>query len=238
MKLRMSKKVSIMVRAFVFFAFVTSFSFTEAQENVGLTLFNGKDLSGWIVEGPDEFEKDGKKETIWVAKDGMISCMVNNRKSFGFLRYEKKEFTDFVFSLEYRLGEKEFPKQKIPNSGIGIRTVAFDPKDSTATRPSFACYEIQLLDDVNAKPDTHSTGSLYRYVAPKLNAIKPSPEWNQMQIECKGPLIKIHLNGQLIIDVDQTTVPEISKKPLKGYVCLQNHGSRVDFRNLKVRELK
>ncbi|MFN6051980.1 MAG: hypothetical protein ACK47R_14215, partial [Planctomycetia bacterium] len=64
----MSKKVSIMIRAFVFFAFVASFSFAEAQENVGLTLFNGKDLSGWIVEGPDEFEKDGKKETIWVAK--------------------------------------------------------------------------------------------------------------------------------------------------------------------------
>ena len=31
---------------------------------------------------------------------------------------------------------------------------------------------------------------------------------------------------------------EIKGKPLKGYVCLQNHGSRVDFRNIKLREIK
>ncbi|MSR32967.1 MAG: DUF1080 domain-containing protein [Gemmataceae bacterium] len=209
-----------------------------AQEPVGVELFNGKDLDGWKAEGVVEFPKDGKTAPVWVARDGMISCMVNTRKSFGFLRYEKKEFADFHLALDYRLSVKENPKQSVCNSGLGIRTVVFDPKRSTATRPSYAGYEIQLLDDAGKKPDKHSTGSLYRYVAPLVNPVKPAPDWNHMEITCKGPKITIAINGEKIIDADQSTIPEIATKPLKGYISLQNHGGQADFKNLRVRELK
>ncbi|NBR05917.1 MAG: DUF1080 domain-containing protein [Planctomycetes bacterium] len=208
-----------------------------AQSDDAIELFNGKDLSGWVIEGPSEFDNKGNKEPIWVAENGMITCRVNNRKSYGFLRYDKKQFADFVFSLEYRLSEKELPKQSPCNSGIGIRTGAYDPKKSDSP-PSRAGYEIQLLDDAMKNPDKHSTGSLYRYIAPSVKAVKPAPEWNKIEIECKGPRIKVTLNDQKIIDVDQTTVEEIKMKPLKGYVCVQNHGGKVDFRNLRVKELK
>jgi uncharacterized protein YlaI len=129
------------------------------------------------------------------------------------------------------------PKQSPCNSGIGIRTGVYDPKKSDSP-PSRAGYEIQLLDDAMKNPDKHSTGSLYRYVAPSVKAVKPAPEWNKIEIECKGARIKVTLNGEKIIDVDQTTVEEIKNKPLKGYVCVQNHGGKVDFRNLRVKELK
>lgn len=208
-----------------------------AQTNEAIELFNGKDLSGWVIEGPTEFDNKGNKEPIWVADNGMITCRVNNRKSYGFLRYDKKQFADFVFSLEYRLSEKEMPKQSPCNSGIGIRTGVYDPKKSDSP-PSRAGYEIQLLDDAMKNPDKHSTGSLYRYIAPSVKAVKPAPEWNKIEIECKGPRIMVTLNGEKIIDVDQTTVEEIKNKPLKGYVCVQNHGGKVDFRNLRVKELK
>ncbi|MCY2970111.1 MAG: DUF1080 domain-containing protein [Planctomycetota bacterium] len=208
-----------------------------AQTNDAVELFNGKDLSGWVIEGPTEFDNKGNKEPIWVADNGMITCRVNNRKSYGFLRYDKKQFADFIFSLEYRLSEKEMPKQSPCNSGIGIRTGVYDPKKSDSP-PSRAGYEIQLLDDAMKNPDKHSTGSLYRYIAPSVKAVKPAPEWNKIEIECKGARIKVTLNGEKIIDVDQTTVEEIKNKPLKGYVCVQNHGGKVDFRNLRVKELK
>ena len=208
-----------------------------AQTNDAVELFNGKDLSGWVIEGPTEFDNKGNKEPIWVADNGMITCRVNNRKSYGFLRYDKKQFADFVFSLEYRLSEKELPKQSPCNSGIGIRTGVYDPKKSDSP-PSRAGYEIQLLDDAMKNPDKHSTGSLYRYIAPSVKAVKPAPEWNKIEIECKGSRIKVTLNGEKIIDVDQTTVAEIKNKPLKGYVCVQNHGGKIDFRNLRVKELK
>src|SRR5688572_14106680 len=128
-----------------------------AGENTSkITLFNGKDLDGWVAEGAKDYKDGDKVKDVWSIKDGNLYC---DGKGFGFLRYGKREFADFRFHLEYRMMAK-------CNSGVGIRTVPFDPKQSTATRPSYACYEIQLIDDFGKPPTKHSNGSLYRYVAP------------------------------------------------------------------------
>jgi hypothetical protein len=187
-------------------------------------LFNGKDLDGWVAEGANEAPDGGP---VWTVKDGMIHCA---GKGFGFLRYDRREFADFTFHVEFRMTPK-------CNSGIGVRTRVFDPKQSRATRPSFYSYEIQLTDDAGKAPDVHSTGSLYRYVAPRESAVKPAGEWNSIDITCVGPRIKIVLNGREIIDIDQSTIDAIKDKPLKGNVCVQNHGGTIDFRNLSVKEI-
>jgi len=202
-----------------------------------LVLFNGQNLDGWIIEGPKEFKDGDQMKPIWVVKDGLLSCMVTSN-SFGFLRYEKRDFSDFHLHVEFRMAEPFGPKKTRCNSGVGIRTVPFDPKKSAATRPSYAAYEVQIFDDSDRPPDKHSTASLYRYVAPKASAAKPPGEWNLMDIECVGPHIKIRLNNKEVMDIDQTTIDEIKNKPLKGYVCLQNHGCRVDFRNVWINEIK
>jgi hypothetical protein len=187
--------------------------------------FNGKSFDGWVIEGVKTF-KDGDKETpVWSVKDGMIR--IARHKGFGFLRYEE-ELKDFELRLEYR-------QQPKSNSGIGIRYDKFT--GPAKTRPSFAGYEIQLLDDGDKQPDDHSTGSLYRYVAAKKSAAKPAGEWNELVVECRGPKIKITLNGEVVQDVDQSTIPEIAKKPMKGHIALQNHGGGTDFRNIKLKKL-
>lgn len=192
-----------------------------------IVLFNGKDLDGWIAEGAKEYKDGDQTRQVWSVKDGLLDC---DGKGFGFLRYSKREFTDFLFHLEYRLAPK-------CNSGVGIRTVPFDPKQSVATRPSYACYEIQLIDDVGKAPTKFSNGSLYRYVAPTSNPQKAPGEWNILEVECVGPRIRIHLNKEKIIDFDQSTDEKLKKNPLKGYLCVQNHGGKVAFRNLWVREI-
>ncbi len=193
-------------------------------------LFNGKDLSGWVIDGPTEYKDKttGQTRPLWTVQDGKI---VTAGKGFGFLRYDREQFADFKLHVEYRMS-------KNANSGIGIRTGRFDAKKSRATRPSFFSYEVQLLDDAGKKADKHSSGSLYRYVAPKVNAVKPSPAWNTVEIECRGPRIRITMNGQEILDVDQTTIPEIKNKPLKGYVCLQSHTNQVEFRKVWIEPIK
>jgi Domain of Unknown Function (DUF1080) len=92
-----------------------------------------------------------------------------------------------------------------------------------------------LFDDAGKPPTVHSSGSLYRYVAPRKNAILPAGQWNSIDIECAGPRIKVTLNGDQILDVDQQTIPELRQKPLEGCVCLQNHGGTIEFRELRVR---
>ncbi len=194
-----------------------------------IELFNGKDLSGWVVEGPKDYkDKDGRLLPMWTVQDGIITCA---GKAFGFLRYEKQQFADFALHVEYRMAPNG-------NSGVGIRTISFDPKRSMQTRPSMACYEVQLLDDAGKPATKHSSGSLYRYVAPRVNPVKPSPEWNQVDIECRGPRILVRINDQTVQDVDQSTIQELKKKPLQGYICLQSHTYQVEFRNVRIREIK
>jgi hypothetical protein len=202
---------------------------SAADAPEGQPLFNGKDLDGWVAEGRADYKDEtGRLRPVWSVQDGLLICTGNG---YGFLRYDKKVFSDFALHVEYRMAPG-------CNSGIGIRTLAFDPKLSQATRPSYYSYEIQLLDDFGKPPNKHSSGSLYRYVAPRVNAVKPALQWNAVDVECVGPHIRIRINGEDVIDVDQRTVPEIKNKPLRGYVCLQNHGGNVEFRNIRIRELK
>ncbi len=200
----------------------------QAQVPSGeVTLFNGKDLDGWVAEGVTEFTTDGKTHPVWSVNDGTLIC---KGKGFGFLRYQRSEFKDFRLHVEFRMAPKS-------NSGIGVRTGPFDPARSRATRPSLYSYEIQLFDDAGKPPTTHSSGSLYRYVAPRRNAVRPAGEWNEIDIECVGPKIVVTLNGESIIDVDQSEIEGLREKPLQGHVCLQNHGGNIEFRAVRVREL-
>ncbi len=202
-------------------------AFIGAGPHDDLVLFNGKNLDGWIAEGVSEYVKDGKPRPVWSAREGKLVC---TGKGFGFLRYDRQPFSDFVFHVEFRMAPG-------CNSGLGIRTRSFDPARSRATRPSFYGYEIQLFDDAGKPPSAHSSGSLYRYIAPRRNAMRPAGEWNSVDVECVGPLIRVTMNGETIIDVDQRKVEALRQKPLAGYVCLQNHGGIIEFRSFRVHEI-
>lgn len=200
-------------------------------EDCWVDLFNGKDLTGWVIDGPTEYKDktDGNKvKPLWTVVDGVIRSSGNG---FGFLRFDKK-YTDFSLKVQYRL-----VKEKGANSGIGIRTGVFDPKRSIDSRPSYFSYEVQLLDDDPAKPSAHSTGSLYRYVAPKKAAHKPAPEWNEIEIECVGPKIRIQFNGTETLSFDQSTDEKLKSKPLEGFVCLQSHSKQVEFRSVRIKSI-
>jgi hypothetical protein len=194
-------------------------------------IFDGKGLDGWVVEGRERSkeykDKDGKVQQNWKVEDGIL---ITEGKGFGFLRYNK-EVSDFRLKAECRLTTKA-------NTGFGIRCVPYDPKKDEATRPSFAAYEVQFQDDHGKGPDPYCTGSLYRYVAPTKNPVKPPGEWNTIEIECVGPRIRVWINGEQVQDVDQTKVDKIKDKPLKGYVALQSHTNRAEFRNVKLKEIK
>ena len=161
-------------------------SSSDAPQSIpDLALFNGKNLDGWVVEGASEYADGNRKLPLWSVQDEMI---FNAGKAYGFLRYESA-FADAIFHIEYRMAPGG-------NSGIGIRGVPY--RGTNATRPSLAGFEVQLLDDTGKPPTKHSTGSLYRYVAPATNAARPAGQWNTMEITLRGPMIQVTLNGQLI----------------------------------------
>jgi len=185
-------------------------------------LYNERDLSGWDVQG-------GKIES-WAADGELLSCVGANG---GWLR-TSREYSDFVVKLEYRIPEGG-------NSGVGLR---FPPTGD----PAHAGMEIQILDDDAAvfrgiKPAQH-TGSIYYQAPASKRAANPPGEWNAYEITCAGPHVRVNLNGQVINDamVDTFTTAQgnhtpLAERPRIGYVGLQSHGSRVDFRNILLRDL-
>ncbi len=220
-------------------ALLTLVSSAAGPDDEFRDLFDGKSLEGWLVEGP---AKNKAGQMMWSVIDGRIACL---GEGFGFLRYDRRQFSDFTLRVEYRFIPASGAKTQA-NSGIGIRTCRFDPAQSRETRPSYAAFEVQLLDDAGSSPSAHGTGSLYRYKSPSANPARPAPEWNTIELVCAGPRITVRLNSRLILEADQSELPDVKSKPAaapapkdkprNGYIALQSHSGRVQFRKVQIRE--
>jgi hypothetical protein len=189
-----------------------------------LPLFNGKDLDGWSF-----FDS---KEPNWIVENGLLVC---TGKGSGWLG-TTRDYADFELRLEYRL-------PPAGNSGVYLRA----PTSGHISRQGM---EIQLLDDDHpkyAKLNYYQyTGALYHVVAPTQRAVKPAGEWNAMTIRLQGRELIVTLNGKQLVRADLDVYlkdPAIAKEHTgltrtTGRIGLQNHHDRVEFRNLRVKELK
>ncbi len=190
-------------------------------------LFASGDLSGWVEEQHEFFKKKHPGVTTWSVKDGVVTCDAS-RGNCGFLRMDRK-LSDFTLRLEYRV-------PKGCNSGVCVRVPAPYNGLPDETLPSRTGYEVQILDDPGAAPSLTSTGALYNAVAPEANAARAAGEWNELEIVCRGPRIRVTLNGRVVQDVDQSEAAAIRDRKRAGYLMLQNHGGAIEFRDLRLKD--
>ena len=148
----------------------------------------------------------------------------------------RKQYGDFEFSCEIKHGEK-------CNSGIFFRIG--DPKNPVQTG-----FEAQIMSGKGT--GMHDFGAIYDLAGTTENRSKPAGEWNQVLITCKGPHISVSVNGKVVskINCDEFTKPgkrpdgtkhkfkkAVKDFPRKGYLGFQDHGHKVWYRNVKIREL-
>ncbi len=195
----------------------------QAEEGF-VPLCNGKDLTGW--------QQYASKEKVWIVEDGLVVCTGRGGGWLG----TNRDFADFELRLEYRLTPGG-------NSGVYIRA----PEQGHISRVGM---EIQILDDHHpryAKLDFYQyTGSVYHVVAPNRRAGKPAGQWNEMHIRAKGREIVVVLNGKKIVDANLERWlqdPAVAKEHpglarAAGRIGLQSHTDRVEFRNLRIKEIK
>ncbi len=192
----------------------------RAGEEGFVPLFNGKDLTGW--------EGDTKG---YVAEDNMIVCRPGGNL------YTAKEYSDFVMRFEFKLTPGA-------NNGLGIR---WPGKGDAA----YAGMEIQILDDTSPKyaklQPYQYHGSIYGVVPAERGHQKPVGEWNVQEVTAIGPHIKVVLNGVTIVDANLDEIKQTDKMhDLKKHPGLHNksgrigflgHGSVVEFRNIRLKEI-
>ena len=178
-----------------------------------------KNLDGWQPAG-------GGKLESWSVKDGILTATPGG----GWLA-TTKTYGDFVLRVEWRLPNNG-------NSGVFLRVGDI----TTRTSPSQTAMEIQILDDdgpaykkLKLKPYQYS-GSLYGFV-PRAKAVYRPGEWNTYEITCRGPSVVIVFNGEKVVDATLKEFPALLKRPARGFVGLQNHGSAVEFRKVEIKVL-
>ena len=180
----------------------------------------------------------------WESKDKVYVLDPSGKKNNGLV--SNKHYHSFILSLEWKV-------DKGGNSGI-FWALNENPKYSV---PYLTAPEVQVIDDEyyyggDKENRKHMNGSVYDMVAPSMLAANPTGEWNKYVIEInyKKNIGNVNLNGK-----DVSTFPlrgkkwnemiENSKfktwdgfaKSEKGPIALQDHDTRVYYRNIKIKEL-
>ena len=204
---------------------------TEDEKKAGWKLlFDGKTTEGW-----KGYKKD-KPADAWKIVDGALTL---DGKGGDICTVE--EFADFELQIDWRISAGG-------NSGIMYRV------SETKGAPYETGPEYQVLDDDqhgDGKNPLTSAGSIYAVYAPAKKVVKPAGEWNRTKIVAKGNRLEHWLNGEKVCDAEigsEDWNAKVAKskwakvttyaKETKGKIDLQDHGNKVEYKNIKILVLK
>lgn len=179
-----------------------------------VSLFNGKDLTGW--EGETQ---------LWSARDGMIVGKSPGIKYNAFLA-TTQEYQDFELKLSFRL------VGGAGNSGVQFRSArkAGSPQVVGYQADIGEQYWGSLYDEARRDKtlvDARQTGG--------LEAAKKDG-WNEYVIRCQGDHIELTLNGVKTADYREVD----TSIPRSGIIALQIHAGapmEIQFKDLQIRKL-
>ncbi len=223
----------------------------SAKESKWVSLFDGETMNGW-----HQYNGEGVSDQWSVVDGAMVFAPSKNRNygDGGKNIVTDKEYTSFVLSLEWNVSEAG-------NSGI-FWAVQESPEFG---EPYLTGPEIQVLDnerhpDAQANPKYHQAGALYDIVQPTADVCKPAGEWNKvvLTVDHNNNKGSVKLNGTEIVTFPvhgpeweamikaskfgNTEAPNYTHAPKfgtfrTGKIGLQDHGDKVSFRNIKIKEL-
>ncbi|MDX1951136.1 MAG: PQQ-binding-like beta-propeller repeat protein [Verrucomicrobiota bacterium] len=194
---------------------------------------------GWKVRDWSDVKRQGPEKAKWVVKSGVL----HGSEPRGTWLVSEQQYGDFQLEFEFKLGQRG-------NSGCGLRFPGHGD-------PAFDGIELQMVDpryyppDFGEVPANELTGSLYRVVAPSVQVFKPM-EWNKYEVTMKGPLVKVKLNGQQVLDVNlnnhtstvkrhtEEIAVSLKDRPRKGHIGFQElsrDGGHVEIRHAKIKVL-
>jgi len=198
-------------------------------------LWDGKTSTGWR-----SYNKPGFPATGWEMKDGIMTVMPPQQGKSGGDIITESTFKNFELSVDFMY---------TPGANGGIKYF-IDGKTNVSC-------EYQILDD-KLHPDAklgkngdRTLAGLYDLIPPKSKKDNGPNQWNTATIIVKGNHVEHWLNGQMTVSYERgdaawKALVETSKfkgspnfgEAAEGHILLQDHGNKVSFRNIKIREIK
>jgi hypothetical protein len=200
-----------MSRGFILFALasVCAFSNEAAAVERWTTLFNGKDLSGWVVPTPN---------AQWRVERGVL-VGESDEKMTGSMLWTEKKYGDFVFETEVRW-------EGDPDSGVFIRTPALQVQIGTS---------ISQKRDLTGSFYIPKKGYPEALQAKEAAKYLKRGEWNTLRVEAKGDTFTVSINGH---PVSKMTDAQYAAPGPIGVQIHQKLKMKVEFRNMRVSELR
>lgn len=214
--------------AMTFFVLIALFvpSSVSAADPEAVSLFNGKDLSGWTPFLWDRGKRDTTTpvETVWTVADGVLMC---SGRPTGYLR-TKTDHANYVLTFEWR-----FPPGSLGgNSGILVHTTTPNalgqwPKaiEVQLYRRNAGDFWVIPFDTTLKVKNEAERRKGRRYLNLTNDSENPIGEWNKMEITCRGDEIIVKVNGDLVNHATNCSIQ-------KGAICLQSEGAETHFRKL------
>ena len=213
------KKTQIKILKLLFLLFIFSCQSKKPQKKLGVSLFNGKDLSGWTQKGG---------EANYEVENGVIVGETVSNTPNSFL-VTNKMYKDFILELDYKVDSSM-------NSGIQIRSNSLPMYQQGRVHG----YQVEIDPSERAWSggiyDEARRGWLVSLENNKKGqqAFKQN-QWNHFRIEAIGDSIKTWING----------VPAaflIDDKTASGFIALQVHsigrheeaGKQIMWRNILI----
>ncbi|MBM3774153.1 MAG: DUF1080 domain-containing protein [Acidobacteria bacterium] len=186
---------------------------TPPRETGWVSLFNSKDLTGWVKIGNES----------WEVEDGAIHGR-GITKEYGYLKTERN-YRDFHLALQFKC-------EAGGNSGVFFHA-DFKPGAAQVTQG--------LQFEIDRNPG-HHTGGIYGdgrqwivWPAPENEFVIKPNDWNDFLLKVEGNRYLARLNGVVVVDFTDPT-----PKSFDGAIALQLHSGgegNMRFREIFVRDL-
>ncbi len=218
-----------------------------------LSLFNGKDLTGWKVPEGDNGH--------WKVADGVIDYDAQSEAKGSKDLWTEKSFSNFVLHIDWRIKETKGGPAKVPiilpdgsykKDENGRRVTVSRPNADSGIllRPKVQaniwCWPVGSGEVWSYRLDSNMPPEVRAGATPKVRADNPVGQWNTFVITMKGDRMTVVLNGKTV--VDNLELPGVAPS---GPIGLQHHGginkktgkwstssSLMQFREIYIKELK
>ena len=250
--MRFSRPTTLFAAATFIVGMLAAYTFLSEPDDEFVSLFNGEDLTGWVVP-----EGDGGH---WTVEDGVIDYDAMSQAPGDKNLWTEEEYGDFVLRIDWRLTETPFINENMAiirpdgtyqrdENGEVIRIAAPDSDSGIYLRGmpkaqvNIWTWPVGSGEVWGYRTDEDMPEEVVRAVTPSKMADNHVGEWNSFEITMEGEYLTVVLNDETVIE--EAHLPGVDER---GPIALQHHGAKEDgewvsspslvqFRNIYIKEL-